>query len=1029
MMTSWIIPCNLKNYDVIGAFKRFRKLNWKQSAKSIEVGDTVFIYIGKPVSGIKYKCKVNKVNLKNREIIDDVFVINGEPYMEYGNYMELELLEVIDSQKYSLDYLNSHGVNGTIQGPRRVNALFDDKNKTISIGSDHEKTEVKKTPEKKNKEKKRAAGGKTRIKKLMKRVLSKCNIAYEGHIISKEQLMRAYALFLLQTMVKKEHNVGMVLHTGSICFDVMLVVYTAIINMISNSTQSKDVVASLNVGDIVIYGTKKREKYKFKGITDDIELGPEYKGVKYVLLEQDGDTRGVPENEWRNIEPYYGSVNALDGRGIKNNKEIKDDFYQEVLGYVKEDIPSVVDTSSVVVTSRLQADQLIKNITIGFGDKIASLLDLVTASYFSEYEEYPYRGNSGKNEAVLKFCSKLSVAKKQIKSRTGNKHLGVIILGQSIINRGVTELPALIVRSSLKYVFLSYIINPSLAVTLLPDSKNVEVFICAKQYLVQKPYNIACIENKYTKELVQQVDRIINRKNIIVKIDDFPISISEYMTFSKILVDLKREEYISNATRDFIIQAYSLMNIFMTIPVNIKDLNHIIAKHLDNITSPAIRLGDINAQIKEMPKEESKKLVEVRNILFKTYIGMVENNKKGSWITKYIQNNRHKKIAIIIPKAYFKDIINRSALLPVNNYKSNVSIYTYQKFDDGKMFDSIIVLGTKRSSKFNPFINFAAKEIYSLLYPVEIYRYNSYKKNEHQNLNEILKYASNFEMPLDVNDDNGENEDSEEILGYERSIDDFISSSIVNFDDFQRDGSTKGHLLAEITAVAVLEDERKVFFSKNYKAYVLDIDGDGIKEVGTSDLSEGDSLVFTKNNNETKDIVDTILCQLMESGKLSAIEIEAYRESNVWKDCLRNYMTKGDLSVQEITEKMIDLGVPVEKSTIRGWLDEDSHTVGPRKIESIKIIGKLTGNSSLENNADKYYSMCQQTRILRRKILKLIGEMIKDKFRGKEPAGGSLLYDIYNKIDDIAEVLQIEVIRSTEQQIPGNRANRPISVG
>ena len=65
MMTSWIIPCNLKNYDVIGAFKRFRKLNWKQSAKSIEVGDTVFIYIGKPVSGIKYKCKVNKVNLKN----------------------------------------------------------------------------------------------------------------------------------------------------------------------------------------------------------------------------------------------------------------------------------------------------------------------------------------------------------------------------------------------------------------------------------------------------------------------------------------------------------------------------------------------------------------------------------------------------------------------------------------------------------------------------------------------------------------------------------------------------------------------------------------------------------------------------------------------------------------------------------------------------------------------------------------------------------------------------------------------------
>ncbi len=42
-MEQWIISCNIKYYDVIGAFKKLQKLDWKQSNKSIEIGDEVFI--------------------------------------------------------------------------------------------------------------------------------------------------------------------------------------------------------------------------------------------------------------------------------------------------------------------------------------------------------------------------------------------------------------------------------------------------------------------------------------------------------------------------------------------------------------------------------------------------------------------------------------------------------------------------------------------------------------------------------------------------------------------------------------------------------------------------------------------------------------------------------------------------------------------------------------------------------------------------------------------------------------------------
>ena len=124
-MEQWIIPCNVKYYDVKGAFKKLKCIDWKQSNKSIEIGDEVFIYIGTPISAIKYKCKVNKVNLNSIEIDDLEFVLNGEPYETYGNHMELELIEEFSDKKYSLGVLRAKGLKGNIQGPRRANGLIE----------------------------------------------------------------------------------------------------------------------------------------------------------------------------------------------------------------------------------------------------------------------------------------------------------------------------------------------------------------------------------------------------------------------------------------------------------------------------------------------------------------------------------------------------------------------------------------------------------------------------------------------------------------------------------------------------------------------------------------------------------------------------------------------------------------------------------------------------------------------------------------------------------------------------------------
>lgn len=124
-MEKWIIPCNVNYYDVKGAFSKLKCLDWKQSNKSIRVGDEIFIYVGSPIKAIKYRCKVNKVNLSCIEIDDSEFIRNGEPFEDYGNHMELELVEEFDDEQYSLAALRNKGLRGNIQCPRRANGLID----------------------------------------------------------------------------------------------------------------------------------------------------------------------------------------------------------------------------------------------------------------------------------------------------------------------------------------------------------------------------------------------------------------------------------------------------------------------------------------------------------------------------------------------------------------------------------------------------------------------------------------------------------------------------------------------------------------------------------------------------------------------------------------------------------------------------------------------------------------------------------------------------------------------------------------
>lgn len=124
VMNRWIVPSNLEQYDVIGAFTDLPEVEWVQRLKSVEVGDVVYIYIGKPISAIKYACEVTAINLTD----DDLIVDNDEDYIRKGGYidegssthMRLKKVYEFDDSILSWPILEKCGIKGPIQGARSV---------------------------------------------------------------------------------------------------------------------------------------------------------------------------------------------------------------------------------------------------------------------------------------------------------------------------------------------------------------------------------------------------------------------------------------------------------------------------------------------------------------------------------------------------------------------------------------------------------------------------------------------------------------------------------------------------------------------------------------------------------------------------------------------------------------------------------------------------------------------------------------------------------------------------------------------
>lgn len=865
--------------------------------------------------------------------------------------------------------------------------------------------------------------------KLISDMLDKCDIYYEDALISKESIMERYIAFFDKVIASEKHSVSFALHTGSICFDVISVVAVTLGCLSYNLWTNDDIISQLQIGDMVMY---KNERYRWKGLEDD-------NGIKYMVLWQDAKGKNGESirkvSFMRNkhlVKPYYGTSSRTDGRGVRKSKTNREEFLSHIFDIPMADVPSLINVAVVIVSNREDFSEICKHLSIVYGEKKRiGLLDIVPAAYYTGQEEIQFGTNPTKATPVLKIAGKMSVARDLVLDKYGNKVVGLLVNGVHSLTENNSELADLLRRKSLCFVHIALLLNVDASDHILDMYEEANIFACTKSYLLKSIGGIKCV-NLFTVELEKQIDNIVNNTVSSISVSG-GWTWDEYSKIKNTLFLIKQSNWISEQKNEFILSAHGLLNLLTTSVFSMCQMeNSIINLSIAaTVLSPKERIDKL-WDIADKAGAMEELCIGVIKDIEEKYYEFMDQSPKALAIKEYLAEHSSRKIAIVVPKAYYAEMLVLTDVLKDND---DVICVTANRFDATHEYESILVVGDISGKKFDPLQCHSARNIDILLYECEnkLFGYRRKKKDKSE------KRLNSKIRGIKYNDENLEkvyaekNDKEEEIIVQNYSnLEEYIEKlNVLDIRKFVEGGvaSNSNSPTSEVKHVGGFVTGERIFFSKYYTAVVFDYEAGSVTEKAVDKLYPGDFLVFTRRDDYTKNIVDFIYEKLLDTGKLSKKVIEASEKAVYWKDALRRYKTQGNYTYRDIAKKMRKAGSSLQDVAIRSWLIEDSHIVGPKNVKTMEYIAQITQDIKLLNDTDGYFEACRIVRSERRKILELIGKAINNKLSGHIPQEGSMLEIVYNNVDNLSETLELENIielhESTNVNI--NLVNKPIT--
>lgn len=859
------------------------------------------------------------------------------------------------------------------------------------------------------------------------RLTENCDIYLEDSLISKELIIQKYANFFAKSISSKELSSSVVLHTGSVCFDIVTFILAVLACVSMDQTDPDEIIDSLTDGDMVLY---RNERYRWRGLET-------MNGILCMKLEQDGRGKNGISTHWCPLDinkgllkPYNGTSDVTDGRGIRRKQTNRSDFISYITGKDISDIPGVTGVSAVIVADRASFDRIQKGLRIDFDEgKSIGLLDIVPASYYTNVDEsYQFGSNPSKAEPVLKITGKVSIARDLVLDKHGNRAVGLIVIGSEAISKGSSELEDLLHRKSLRFTHVSMNIDSENAEDYIGEEERTMVFACTKEFLLQHSLP-TMVKNPLTSELERQIDNIVNYE-VKTEIIEGGCSWDIYWKIRNALSVIKQSEWDEDYKKNFIIPAYSLLNLLTTAVFSMNTLEQAVtAEELQlSVSSPSSHIEAL-WEFAENISYMEEQCIFVVDALDDLYNSMLIDSPKYQALKKMVQVDIYDKIAIVVPKAYYTDILCKDEMFS----RKNIHIMTANRFDANQSYDKVIVIGDFTGKRFDALKCRASADIIVLLYECEIHRFKC-RKLKAAKFEKQLNLISGLNVEFSDDDIDNTEEEIEQFEGEPLDLEAYIEK--MDLFDIQKyavgaSAATGNAPTSEVFAIGRFISGEQIMFSKFYKAVVYNPFNvkEPISETDVEKLSVGDTLVFTKRDDFTRNIVDSIYDALQTSGQLSEYVLDATEKAFWWKEVLRDYQRIHNLSYRQLAKELNRYGCSLTEVTIRQWLIEESHIVGPREENTLRQIAEMTQDTCLLNDTSGYFNACRAVRRQRKKILELIGKAIEDKLSGHQPLQGSELEVVYKNVENLSETLELEAIIFLEESvlIPVNLINKPIS--
>lgn len=840
--------------------------------------------------------------------------------------------------------------------------------------------------------------------------IEKFSIYYKGEKIK----FSSFDKSLINVFLNEKENINVyIMPKDNVYFIALFIIYTGLLQYLDNIySEGNNLIDEIEQGDILEFSKARCE---FLGIEDN-KMKLNFADLLYCL----------PIEQVYKVSFYKGNANTLSkypsnsNRGTKKTRNI----ISQILEIDNDAFSKVISSSTLIVAQKDNIFSIMENVKIQFNSEMLDIGEIFPVAYCqSEENYYHFRGNSSKQEPIIKFTSKIYNAKDIVKK---NKKITSVIILQNKINREDIE-------------DISYISKRSNISKIRTILQPLEIERYMDDTFLKENFNIINMNEEFFQKILPQDINTLNKHQYRL-FKNYANATEKHITIKDDSQDVYRKNILkkcSNLIRifeddirivKFVISARTLSKRLSSMIMPLQEYeNFYESKNLKQYTIKSV-LEELKVFCEgdffnSLSDESKSTIIDIYNNSISLYERIVKVNDKWNELETIIRLTNNQRIGIVVENKNIRKVFRKyfKTRYPL---KSNIYIESMKDIKES-VFDRIIY--TSRLDE-NYYWNYQLLNSSNNIFILSRSEKNNLKYLKRKYIRFIKEVNG-----MDITEDDvllSTDKHDEQVVSYElevieennlnNNLDMLIATSYIPL----QQSTENSQAVVTCELVLTFLSGEKAFITPQYETYVLNESREELINKKARNIEKGDILLFIEAIE--KDLIDNIMVDLLKIKKIEDKYKEDYETVIKWKSELKSYINNNNITFKELESRLKEKGISRSSATIGSWLRNT--IVGPQEEDVLKALGEITFIDILLKKYDQCFSACSNIRKFQILIRKSIARCILKSWINEENSELDLI--IINRIEKAMNYIrkvEVQNIYLANKEVPMYLANRIIT--